>query len=242
MTHSPLSTSQVERLQDLLLGSPHLKDFLDDFTLMMADSLAVDGEEVWCGVTLLRRNRAGTVASSGARARAVDELQYGFGDGPCLTASREQRLVHVADMRTEPRWGDYTKAAIAEGIHSAVGVPFELGEEATAALDVYSDRAQRFDEATITEIQRQVQVTSKALRLAVRMDRHRTTQSDLEAAMASRTHIDLAVGMIMNQQQCSQQEAVDILRALSNHRNVKLRELAEQMVTAAGPVTPHFNY
>ncbi|MGQ1795858.1 GAF and ANTAR domain-containing protein [Kocuria oceani] len=229
-------------MQDLLLTSPHLKDFLDDFAQMMAEFLAVDGEAVWCGVTLLRRNRAGTVASSGARARAVDELQYGFGDGPCLTASREHRLVHVADMRTEPRWGDYTKAAVAEGILSAVGVPFELGEEASAALDVYSDRADRFDEATIASIQRQVLLTSKALRLAVQMDRHRTTQSNLEAAMASRTSIDLAVGMIMNQQQCSQQDAVDTLRSLSNHRNVKLRDLAEQMVTAAGPVTPHFNY
>lgn len=242
MTQPPLSASRVDRMQDLLLGSPDLKDFLDDFTVMMAEFLAVDGEEVWCGVTLLRHHRAGTVASSGVRARVVDELQYGFGDGPCLTACREHRLVHVADMGVEPRWGDYTQAAIAEGIRSAVGVPFELGEEATAALDVYSDRVHRFDEATIAAIQRQVLLTSKALRLAVQMDRHRNTQADLEAAMSSRTVIDLAVGMIMNQQRCGQQEAFDTLRALSNHRNIKVRELAEQMVTAAGPVIAHFNY
>lgn len=48
--------------------------------------------------------------------------------------------------------------------------------------------------------------------------------------------------MIMNQQQRSQQETVDILRSLSNHRNVELRDPAEQLVTAAGPVTPHVNH
>lgn len=242
MTQPPISASRLDRMQDLLLSSHHLKDFLDEFTRMTAESLAGGGEEVWCGVTLLRHNRGGTVASSSARAQVVDELQYAFGDGPCLTAAREHRLVHVPDMRTEPRWGDYTRAAVAEGILSAVGVPFELGNEATAALDVYSGQAGGYDEATIAAIRRRVRLTSKAPRLAVRMERHRATQDDLEAAMSSRTIIDLAVGMIMNQHQCGQQEAFDTLRSLSNHRNVKVRELAEQMVTAAGPVAPHFNY
>ena len=46
--------------------------------------------------------------------------------------------------------------------------------------------------------------------------------------------IDLAVGIIMGQNRCSQDEAFSILKNASSSRNVKLREIAAGIVSSIG--------
>ncbi|MFI7481011.1 GAF and ANTAR domain-containing protein [Kocuria sp. M1R5S2] len=243
MTEHRTGGSSAERLQDLLLDSGDIGDFLNEFARMTAESLSSDEEQVWCAVTLLRDRRAGTVAASGERAAALDEIQYEFGDGPCLTAAREHRLVHIPDVRGSDQWPEYTDAAARVGIRSVIGVPFDLSGEATAGFNVYSDRPGRFDPATIESVRHEVRSASKALRLALRLARHRDAEADLDAAMRSRTTIDLAVGIVMGQNRCSQEEAFGILAAASSNRNVKLRDLAAELVekVGQGPVETHFD-
>lgn len=244
MTNQPVGRSAAEQLQELLLTSADITEFLDAFTRTIADSLSRNGEEIWCAITLLREKKAATVASSSPRAAALDEIQYAFGDGPCLTAAREHTLVHVPDMAAEPRWGDYHEAAAAAGIRSVLAVPFELAGEGRAGLNIYSDRTHVYDDTAIATVQREVLQASHALRLAVRLAHHRDTEAHLTAAMENRTTIDLAVGIIMGQNRCSQDEAIEILKAASSHRNLKLRELAADLVTTVGqgPITTHFNH
>jgi GAF domain-containing protein len=243
MTDDETAASPAEQLHDLLLDSQDITEFLDEFTRTLAANLSRGEGEVWCAVTLLRERKAGTVASSSTRAEALDEIQYPIGNGPCLTAAREHRLVHIPDVREDRQWPEYNEAAARSGIRSVVGVPFELGDEARAGLNVYSDQPHKYDDAAIKHIQREVLLASKALRLAVRMARHRDTAAELEAAMRSRTTIDLAVGIVMDQNRCSQEEAVRILTAASNHRNIKLRDLAAELVASVGkgPASTHFN-
>ncbi|MET1036113.1 MAG: ANTAR domain-containing protein, partial [Arthrobacter sp.] len=54
----------------------------------------------------------------------------------------------------------------------------------------------------------------------------------------SRTGIDLATGILMAQNRCGQQEAFEMLRAASSHRNIKIRDLAEQIVRNHGGEPP----
>jgi GAF domain-containing protein len=229
-------------MHELLLDSPDMTAFLTEFTQKMATTLATDGEEVWCAVTLLRPRRSATVASSNDRAAALDEIQYVYGDGPCLTAAREHTVVHVPDVATDDRWPGYTDAAAAAGVASVLGVPFDLNGEARAALNIYADQPHSYDQDAIEAAQREVALASSALRLAVRLAGHRDTEADLQAAMASRTAIDLAAGIIMGQNRCTQREAVEILKTASSHRNVKLRELAAKLVATVskGPASTHF--
>lgn len=230
-------------MHELLLNSPDIAAFLTQFTQMMAATLAHGPEEVWCAVTLLREKKAATAASSDPRAAALDEIQYTYGDGPCMTAARTHTLIHVPDVTTEDRWAGYTDAAVAAGIGSVLGVPFELEGEARAALNIYSSRPHAYDQADIGAVVHQVGLASSALRLAVRLAGHRDTEADLAAALTSRTTIDLAVGIVMAQNRCPQHEAVEILKTASNHRNIKLRELATELVATVskGPATTHFN-
>ncbi|MEV1320214.1 hypothetical protein AB0J14_29535 [Micromonospora arborensis] len=59
-------------------------------------------EEV--SVTLMRQKGAHTAAFSGEMALRLDELQYKYGQAPCLDAAKEGTVVSVADMAAEARW------------------------------------------------------------------------------------------------------------------------------------------
>ncbi|WP_318779243.1 GAF and ANTAR domain-containing protein [Arthrobacter sp. AET 35A] len=227
---------------DLVLETADVEDFLGELVHFSVDVLS-DGAQIMCGITLLRRNKVGTVISSSERAQKADELQYRFDDGPCLRATREGVTVRIPDMRTEHRWPSYAPVMVKEGILSAVAVPFELEGETRAALNLYADEANRFKDPVMETVEAHIRQTSKAFRLAVRMAQRTDNAADLKAAMESRTTIDLAVGIIMGQNQCSQEAAAEILKAASSSRNIKLRDLAAQLVAASGGGSPttHFN-
>lgn len=244
MTDRDPGSLPQSQVQDLLRHSEDITVFVQEFSTELAERLSAHGEQVACAVSLLREKRTGSAAASGPQAQALDELQSRFTAGPCLTAISEDAITHVADTLDDPRWPDYLPVAAAHGVRSILGVPFELGDEegAGAALNVYSSRPDDFSDETIDSIRREVHRASSALQLAVRLTRHRETEENLRAAMASRTPIDLAVGIIMGQNRCTQAEAVEILKTASNHRNVKLRDLAAELVSRANhePARTHY--
>ncbi|TQJ33975.1 GAF domain-containing protein [Arthrobacter sp. SLBN-122] len=233
----------TEHLQDLLLESVDVGALLSELATVSAATLSVD-HEVMCGVTLMRRKKPTTVATSNSRVPALDELQYGKGEGPCLTALRELTTIHVPDVREDTRWPHYTAAAWAEGIGSILAVPLPLEGEANAALNVYSAKTHAFSGEAIEKAEAYALEASKSLRLAVRIAQLVDDRENLIAAMESRTTIDVAVGAIMAQNRCSQESAIKILRIASSSRNVKLRDVAAAVVASVADdpkVLTHFD-
>jgi len=68
------------------------------------------------------------------------------------------------------------------------------------------------------------------IRLAVNLGAQAQLLDDREAAMHTRRVIDLALGVLMERQQCGADEAFTLLRMLSQHQNVKLRDAAHQVL------------
>jgi GAF domain-containing protein len=221
----------VDHLQDLVLKTGDVKVMLDELANFTALTLS-DPAVAFCSITLLQRKKPLTVASSEKGAVRLDETQYRAGDGPCLTAIREETVIHVPDMRREHRWPDYTAAALAEKVGSSLSVPLVLAGEAEAGLNMYSTRSHGFSGEDIENVESYAYHASKALRLAVRISQLAETKSHLIAAMESRTVIDLAAGAIMAQNRCSQDAAMKILKIASSTRNVKLREVAASVVAS----------
>jgi GAF domain-containing protein len=232
-----------EHLQDLVLECADVAEMLSELATFSAFTLSVHND-VLCGVTLMRRRKPATVATSEASVRALDELQYGLGEGPCLTAVREMTLVHIPDLREELRWPRYAAAAWAEGIGSILSVPLPLEGEANAALNLYSTRTNAFSGADIEGAEAYAAQASKALRLAVRVAQLTDDRKHLTIAMESRTTIDVAVGAIMAQNRCSQESALKILKIVSSTRNMKLRDVAAAVVASVSKdpkVLTHFD-
>lgn len=241
VSESP-ATSISQHLHELVLSSSDVGEFLGELARVSARSLSEPGDEVLCGITLLRHKKAATVASSSPAAQAMDEIQYAYGDGPCMTASREQETVHVEDLEHDGRWPQYAATVRGHGIRSILALPFLLDGETRAALNLYSNRPGRF-EARAEELARDfVHQTSMALRLAVRFAHSSDTAANLKATLESRTVIDVAVGIIMAQNRCSQADAFQLLKAASSARNIKLHAVAAGLVESLGqgPTRTHF--
>lgn len=219
------------QLQDLLMGTENVEDFLGRLAEFSAATLSnAVGAEIECGVTLQRRKRTMTVAGSSARAVTLDRIEQALGEGPCIEALRTKSVILLADVGTDPRWPAYQQQLAEHGCRSTLGVPLEIGEDAAAALDFFGADTGLFTEDIITEAAGFADLAGRALRLAVRIGTVQSRAEDLQAAMENRTSIDLACGVIMAQNRCSQDEAMAILTRVSSNRNQKLRAVAAEVL------------
>ena len=215
--------------------------FLQAFAEHAAE-LFSDPTELLCGVTLKRGNHAATVASSSAAAKELDEVQYGFGEGPCLHTAMTGDVTLVADTRTDPRWPEYFDAIQNRGYHSVLAVPLLIGDDGGAALDLYAREPGVFSEPLVHRVAEYAAEAAATLQVAVQIAAYRDTNDSLRTAMESRTAIDVAVGIVAGQNRCTQEQAYSILRRASSNQNIKLRALAERVVESvtAARVKTHF--
>lgn len=221
----------VLHLQDLVMASSDVHEFLTDMATIFATQLSQPGNHLSCGITLLRQKRPVAVASSDTRARNLDELQNSIGDGPCLTALRTETKVHVPDLGADLRWPKYNQAARQANIGSVLAVPMHLQTPAQAVVNLYSPNTYGFPHHGIDAAVGLTGIAAKALDLALNIAQLRDARDDLSAALKSRTVIDTAVGAIMAQNRCSRDAAFQILVKASSHRNIKLREVAVGIIS-----------
>jgi GAF domain-containing protein len=218
-------------LQDLIIETRSVADFLGGLATMAAAAAGrASGTVVECGVTLKHNRKTRTVGGSTERAIHLDKIEQQVGDGPCIEALRVMSPVLLADVHTDPRWPEYQERLIDEGYLSVLGVPLDLADDASAALNFFAPSKGVFTEQVITESANFAEIAARAVRLAVRIATAEGAADDLSAAMVSRTAINLACGIIMGQNRCTQNEAMDILIKVSSHRNQKLRDVAEEIV------------
>lgn len=221
-------------LQDLVLESSDVRNFLTEMATIIAGQLSRDGNRISCGVTVVRQKRPVAAASSDARAQSLDELQNSFGDGPCLTALRSGTVVSVTDSGADGRWPRYLRVAAEAKIGSVLAVPMRLQNQAQAVVNLYSPTAHGFSPQGIEEAENLTGISAKALDLALNIAHLRDARDDLTAALKSRTVIDTAIGAIMAQNRCSRDAAFQILVKTSSHRNIKLREVATAVISSIG--------
>ena len=230
------ATSAAAELQQLLLATEDITDFLDELATLAAKVLPGD---LFCGITMRRDRGATTVASSDTRASQVDEIQYGHHQGPCL---------HSLD--TGDRWSWSTTSPPTTG-----GAPTRCRLWATASAPrchfPCTPTARSSGPSTSTppsrtssghpnnsSPQRFADEASRALALAVRLAEHAEMSQHLQNALASRAVIDQALGIIMGQNRCTADEAFDLLRTISQNRNIKLRDIAAELITAVSGQPP----
>jgi ANTAR domain/GAF domain len=85
---------------------------------------------------------SGTLGSSGGSARAYDELQFTFGEGPCLDSVAGRTPILVVDLADpeEARWPAYGPALLNYQIRCVTAVPIVVAGEFVGALDLFRAR------------------------------------------------------------------------------------------------------
>jgi GAF domain-containing protein len=224
-------------LVTLLVDSPQLDGFLDQVVRLAAEVVTPAAAG---GITFDRDGRPVTVATSSPLAAQVDELQYGADQGPCLDALRTGEVVQVDDLATECRWPGYSPFALTHGVASSLSLPLRVGDRTVGALNLYSEEPAGFAGAPRRHAEAFAIQCGAALTVALRQSDQAVLRRQLTEAMAARSVIDQALGILMAQQHCSAKQAFDLLRQASQHRNRKMRALATEIVTkvSGGPPRP----
>ncbi len=223
---SGLPAFVLHRLSQVPLTGRSLPEVLQELAGLTEEALP--GADA-VSVTLLRADRGHTAAYTAKVALELDETQYAVGHGPCLDAARSGTTLVISDMATEDRWPDYTPRAVEAGIASSVSAPLPLQSGLAGAINIYGSQVDAFDSAVARAREF---AACMAVACANAESYHSAVQEaqQMREAMASRAVIEQAKGVIMAQNRCSPDRAFEILRSASMGRNVKLRDLAWQIV------------
>jgi hypothetical protein len=176
------------------------------------------------GVSIVEDRKVSSAATSDDVPAIVDRLQTQTGEGPCLDAIKQHDVFYTGRLSKERRWPQFSSQAHAEsGVESILA--FRLFADGTlGALNLYSTRPDAFDDHDIAV------GAVFAAHSAVAWSTSRTIES-LKSGMTSGQMIGQAIGMLRARQNLSEEEAFDVLRRASQRMNVKLRSVAEQIVT-----------
>jgi transcriptional regulator with GAF, ATPase, and Fis domain len=227
---SPL---EVARMFADLAGTLQSQGELDRTLIQVVRSAR---ETIGCdhaGVTV--RNRNGSVESpalTGEIVRACDRAQIETGEGPCLDAiDGRGPLLRIDDMAAESRWPKFAVRAAELGVRSMLACRLTNRQGLRASLNLHSTRPYAFDpEATgLAEV--------FAVHASIALASARQQQT-LETALASRQTIGEATGVVMARYQLTAREAFEVLVRASQHRNIKLRDVAAE-VLRDGPRALH---
>ncbi|QIS19953.1 GAF and ANTAR domain-containing protein [Nocardia terpenica] len=191
-------------------------------------------------VTLHHEGTPETVAPTDGHTAVIDAVQCDAGVGPCWDVVRGERPVWVPDVAGERRWGDYPARMLAHGVRSIYSRPMWSNGTVIGAFNLYSTRSHGFDASARQAAGYLTVVLSAVFERA----RQAALTGQLREALASRSVIDQALGIVMGRCGCDRDAAFDVLRQTSQQRNIKLAEVAAQTVrtvTGAAPPPPHFD-
>lgn len=179
------------------------------------------------GTSLIEERQITTAGASDGVSAKVDAIQCETDQGPCLDAIRDHEVFQVDCLAEEQeRWPSFAKRAVEEtGVCSILAFRLFAEEGTMGALNLYSTRADAFDDEARDF------GSVLAAHAAVALS-HARREDQLEEAIKSRDVIGQAKGLLMARQGMSSEQAFEALRRASQRLNVKLREVAERVVTA----------
>lgn len=189
------------------------------------------------GITLLVDGRPSTVAYTTVATLEIDAIQYQLDEGPCLEAARTRTEVMASiggergEGTADHRWPLFTEAVRRDGMRSLLALPLVSGSECVGALNLYGHAPHAFEafEASLARVT--AERAADAIVAVLQLDGVQRLAGQLEQAMASRAVIEQAKGAIMAMRGIDEHAAFEWLRLTSQTRNVKVRTLAEQVLT-----------
>jgi len=199
----------------------HLLHKLAMLTARLLPGCCATSMTVWNAGRILRSS------VSHADLAALRGLPRTSSSDPEREALARRQAMSIMDTRTSAEWPHFGTSAAAFGIRSVVFEPLNVGR-ADATFGFYGTEPHAFDGGDLALIARQ------AGRVVEDAEHFRELASSVHAFRAgldSRSIIDQAAGIIMAERSCSAEAALAELRSRSNHGNLKLADVARDLVS-----------
>jgi len=180
-------------------------------------------------VSISVKNRQGTFETSAGTdqlAWELDHVQYDLDEGPCVQAIEAEPVVVVQHLRHDQRWPRYVPEAAARGVRSQMAVRLFANNKHIAGLNLYSTER---DDADVSSAETaRLFATHAAIILG-----HAQAEDQLNHALQSRKVIGQALGILMERYRIDADRAFQFLMRASSDSNIKLRDVAEELVASS---------
>lgn len=189
------------------------------------------------GISLVEDGRLRTLAATGDLLRSIDDLQFELKEGPCFDAIRQHDVITANDLATDERWPTWGPLVSDKtGVHASMSFRLFTTNHALGALNFYSTVPAAFGHDDVLE--GHVVAAQAAVALATALK-----EEQLERAVATRTVIGQATGILMERFDLDPDAAFGVMRRISQTHNVKLFALARELVETGElvglPERPH---
>jgi len=162
----------------------------------------------------------------------IEDLQHTFGEGPCVDAYRQDRVViepDLADPRT-PRWFAFTPPAVEAGVGAVFAFPVRQGAVRLGAVNLYRDRRGPLSDDQYADALVTADVVARWV-LDMQADAPPgALAAELEVGADFHFVVHNAAGMVSVQAGVSITEALVRLRAFAFSNDRPLRDVAADVV------------
>lgn len=215
-----------------MAGGASVPTDIEEFERALAECVAIARRAMpdspMLSIVLRRPGELPTVASSDGLAELLDGVQRATGQGPLLDVIEGGGPVTSLDLRAESRWPRFLAAAEqVRGVHCE---PLESKGTLLGVLTLYSRRPGGFADETWVAMRVTAAHVGVLFRAALDVARMREVAGQLKEALTTRAVIDQALGIVMAQRRCTARQAFELLRQISQDRNVKVHQIAASIV------------
>jgi GAF domain-containing protein len=183
------------------------------------------------GISVMAENGVnGMAAASDPATERLEEMQFTFGEGPCVDAYTSSRPVLMPELTDEAmgRWPVYAPAVHDAGIRAVFAFPLQVGAARLGVLDVFRTNAGGLSRQ---EIGRALGIADCAVSALLDMQESATAGRDgLDDALDHRASLFQAQGMVMVQLGVSLAEALVRMRAYAYAESRQLHDVAADIV------------
>jgi hypothetical protein len=202
-----------------------------EITLQAVVDLAVATIEGcdFAGIFVMKSGQVVVAVHTDVLVAGIDNRQVAAGAGPCVDAIEQSLPVYVEDLAVDTRWPAFGREAAAAGIRSLLALRV-ASDGARGALSLYASYPSAFGAADRARGLVLAGLAGVAVAVAQAREEDVRQAENLRQALVTRELIGQAQGILMERERITAEQAFDILRGASQHLNVKLREVAQDLV------------
>jgi len=185
------------------------------------------------GLTLLEKDSADTIVATAAFVSEIDAVQYGLGQGPCITAAAKGQTTMSRSLGADERWPQFGSKIAQMGIHSALSLPLITPGGVVGAINIYAHAEDVFDVRAAALGESYAKPAAIAVQNAHVLAGVRRVAEQLHSALAGRGVIERAVGIMLSRSGGTAEEAMARLRTLSANEHQEMPQVAQKIVDEA---------
>jgi GAF domain-containing protein len=225
-----LNDQLVARTVAELRAMPEAEDLLARLGRVVEATRTVVGVD-GTGLTLTSEDgQPRWVATTDAAMQLLEEVQHDFGEGPCLAAFAEDRVVAVQDLASELIWDRIAVVVRQLQVRGVLSVPVRLADQPVGTLNVYATQPRAWSPTEVQALGAFAIVTAELVWTALELANHQLEVAQLRQALTSRIWIEQAKGMLAATQGVTLDQAFQQLRGRARSSSRKLAEVAQEAV------------